>query len=423
MKHERTPLAAFAKPNFRRFWFGQVGSNVGTWFQNLALSLVVLKATGSAEALAWVTVAQFTPLLILGPYAGATADRRSPRTILIFCSAASAAVAGALALVVASDGPPLISIFGLVGLGGCIQAFERAAGQAFVFELVGPRLLSNAVSLFTVAVSTARSIGPAVAGVAFGVLGPAPCLLVNAGSYVMILVALLAIRTSSLHTRTQRRDRPEASLIRRQMRDDCGLRSLLLVAVVVSVTAMSFMVTVTSLVSLTFGGSAEAVGIAHGLNAVGAIVGGLLASSARKIRPSSLAPACGLLAGVLALSGVAPSLTFFFASAPLLGLGLGLYQGVLYSAAQSRAQPESLGKIMSLFTMATFGFSPVGAAVAGALIDVGSSRAPFFVGSAACILCAVYVVALKRTGREEDAVGSHTGGKMRIGRRGRSGVL
>ena len=94
-------LEPFGNPRFSLYFTGQVISNTGTWFQNLALSLVVLEVTGSAQSLSAVTVAQFLPLLLLGIPAGRLADRVRPRSILLVTSALSAAVVGALAAVVA----------------------------------------------------------------------------------------------------------------------------------------------------------------------------------------------------------------------------------------------------------------------------------------------------------------------------------
>src|SRR5690606_25439680 len=77
------PFAAFRSGNFSRYFTGQLVSNVGLWFQNLALSLVVLEITGSAQALALVTVAQFGPITLFGGLAGRVVDAVSARTVLL----------------------------------------------------------------------------------------------------------------------------------------------------------------------------------------------------------------------------------------------------------------------------------------------------------------------------------------------------
>ncbi|MGO2111730.1 MAG: MFS transporter, partial [Pseudoclavibacter sp.] len=178
-------LEPLRERNFTLYFVGQVTSNTGTWFQNLALQLVVLSATGSAQALSGVTIAQFLPILLLGVLAGRLADRVSPRTILLVTSSLAAVVAGSLAFVV--SGPPnLAAIFALIFALGCVQAFERIAAQAIIIELVGAAKLTSAVSLSTIALAAARSIGPGIAGFAFQQFGAPTCMLLNGASFALV---------------------------------------------------------------------------------------------------------------------------------------------------------------------------------------------------------------------------------------------
>ncbi len=259
--------------SFRLYFAGQVASHTGTWFQNLALQLVVLAATGSAQALGGVTIAQFLPILLVGMLAGRLADRVPPRTILIATSALAAVVAASLAFVVGGERPDLVTIYALVALLGTVQAFDRIAAQAIVFELVGPARLSRAVSLSTVALAAARSVGPGLAGVAFQQLGPQACMLLNAASFLLAGVSLLLIRPGRLHVRP-RRDGAGAVRTPDLLRDGT-LSTLLVVNTVIALLAMNFGLVLTATVSLSYGGDAAAVGATHALNAIGAIVGGL----------------------------------------------------------------------------------------------------------------------------------------------------
>ncbi|MCT4574512.1 MFS transporter, partial [Bacillus thuringiensis] len=75
---------------------GQLLSNTGVWFQNLALQLVVLGATGSAQALSGITLAQFLPIFLLGLPAGRLMEHVAPRTVLLMTSLASAVATAGL---------------------------------------------------------------------------------------------------------------------------------------------------------------------------------------------------------------------------------------------------------------------------------------------------------------------------------------
>ena len=386
------PFAAFRSGNFTRYFAGQLVSNVGLWFQNLALSLIVLEITGSATALALVTVAQFGPITLLAGVAGKVADVVSARTVLIVTCLAAMLTSVGLAVAVSQETISLGLVYGLIALTGTAHAFERVSSQALIYELVGPTLLHNAVALSTVYLSAARSIGPGLAGVAYLTLGPAACLLINAGSYLAAVFALLLIRPASLHPRP--RARPEDRSIGSALRgiwDNRPLVVLLVVNVVVTVTAMNMNVVLTSIVYLGFDGDAGQLGATHALNAVGAVLGGILVAALRTSRVSYLVPGCLMFGAALALNASAPSLTLLLVFAPLLGLGLGTYQGLIYSAAQVSAEPHQIGRVMSLLTMGNVGMAPLGALYAGALVDATSGQTALAVGAGTCTACAILV--------------------------------
>ncbi len=386
------PFAAFRSGNFTRYFTGQLVSNVGLWFQNLALSLVVLELTDSARALALVTVAQFGPITLFGGLAGRVVDAVSARTVLLVTCVAATLTSAALALAVSQETTSLPLVYGLIALTGTAHAFERVASQALIYELVGPGLLHNAVALSTVYLSAARSIGPGLAGVAYLALGPAPCLLINAASYLAAVLALLLIRPATLHARPRAESASRSVLAAlREVLGNRPLVVLLVVNVAVTVTAMNMNVVLTSIVYLGFGGDAGALGATHALNAVGAILGGLLVAGLRTSRVSYLVPGCLAFAVALAVNAAAPSLTLLLVLAPVLGLGIGTYQGLIYSAAQVSAEPHQIGRVMSLLTMGNVGMAPFGALYAGALVDATSGQTALAVGAAACLGCATLV--------------------------------
>lgn len=393
-------LEAFRVPDFSRYFVGQLVSNTGTWFQNLAISLIVVQVTGSASALALVTVAQFGPILLLAGVAGRLADTISPRSILAATSACAIVVTCGLAVAVGQETPSLPWIYGLIVLSGCFHAFERVAAQAFVFELVGAELLRNAVVLSTVYISAARSIGPGLAGLAFLAVGPAACLLINAATYVAVLVAVLLIRPAELHARIRPEGaRPTVRENLRVIRSNRALVVILVVNVVVTLAAMNMNVVLTSTVSLTFGGDAGELGATHALNAVGAVTGGVLLARYTRLGAATLVPACLIFAATLAVNAAAPSLLLFLLAAPLLGIGIGVYQGVVSGAAQGESEPHALGRTMSLVTLGQQGVAPLGALVVGVLIDLTSGQTALGVGAAVTAACGLVVYLVLVRGR------------------------
>ncbi|WP_136706189.1 MFS transporter [Agromyces sp. H66] len=374
---------------FALYFSGQVASNTGTWFQNLALQLVVLESTGSAQALSGVTVAQFLPLLVFGVPAGRLADRMRPRTILVITSALAAAVAAALALVVAGDEPNLWHIYALIAVLGTVQAFDRVAAQAIIFELVGPAKLASAVSISTIALAAARSIGPGLAGLAFQTLGAAACMLLNSASFLLVGLSLLLIRPSSMHPRPARSSTVPVRSI--DFLRDRSISTLLIANAVIALLALNFGLVLTATVNLSYGGDAASVGAVHALNAIGAIIGGFIAAALPRVTVRSLILATSALGTALILNAAAPTLPLFLLAAPVLGLGIGYYHGVLNAAAQSSAPPEAIGRLMSLVTLGNYGMAPFGAILMGWVIDASSGRVSLLVGGVAALACTLLV--------------------------------
>lgn len=379
----------FGNRRFSLYFSGQVISNTGTWFQNLALSLVVLEATGSAQALSGVTVAQFLPLLVLSLPAGRLADRVRPRTILLVTSLASALVVAGLALVTLAAEPPIAAIYALVAALGTVHAFERVAAQAIIFEIVGPQALGRAVSLSTIALASARSIGPGLAGIAFQGLGATACMLINSASFLLVFASIAAIRPARLYPRPRRAERTgrgtRSSFFSRE------LVTLLVVNALVALLALNLMLVLTSTVSLTFAGDATAVGATHTLNALGAIVGGIIAAGRDRVTVRSLIVACAGLGAALLLNAAAPTLGVLLAFGPLLGLGVGYYHGILNAAAQVSVAPDQIGRTMSLVTLGNYGMVPFGALLMGWVIDAHGGRVALAIGGLTGFACAAFV--------------------------------
>lgn len=400
MTSRRGTFDAMRSRNFALFFSGQTISNTGTWFQNIAISLIVVQETRSASALALVTVVQFAPTFLLAPIAGKISDAVSPKTVLMSAVGVAFVSTAFLAWMVAGPAPNLGAIYALLAVGGVANAFERVAGQAIVFELVGSTRLQNAVVLSTITVAAARSIGPGLAGLAFAAFGAVVCLVINAVSFLVAFAALATIDRSRLHPRIATGSTPAVASTLRTVVSIPGLVVLLVVNIVVTLTALSMNVVITSVVTISFEGAAVALGAAHALNAVGAVVGGLLVTRVRTVAVRALVPALIAFAVTLALNAAAPTLAWFLVAAPVLGIGIGLYQGVLNSAAQNATPPHMLGRVMSLVTQGNIGIAPIGAFLIGLLIDATTGQAAFVLGTAGCLSCAAFVWLATRRSRE-----------------------
>ena len=186
----KTTFAALAVPNYRRYISGQAISLIGTWMQMAAQSWLVLTLTGSATTLGIVIALQTLPVLLLGPYGGVIADRVDKRRLMVMLQAAMGVQALILGVLTVTGAVELWEIGVLALLLGLNNAFENPARQSFMLEMIGPENLRNAVSLNSVLVNVARTIGPAVAGILIATVGTGVCFLVNAASFAAVIASL-----------------------------------------------------------------------------------------------------------------------------------------------------------------------------------------------------------------------------------------
>src|SRR5690606_4463313 len=123
-------FAAFGVPAFRRFFVAQFLSHTGTWFQTLAVAIVIAERTGSAFALSGTAIASFGPTLLFSWVAGRVCDRWSPRRVAIIATILLAATAPGLIVVFAQEQLSLPWLYAILAFGGSAATFVRIACQA-----------------------------------------------------------------------------------------------------------------------------------------------------------------------------------------------------------------------------------------------------------------------------------------------------
>ena len=179
-------------PSYRTWFAGSLVSNIGTWVQRTAQDWLVLTqlTQHNATSLGVVMALQFGPHIVLLPFTGSAADRFDRRRILIATQSAMFVLALTLGLLTLCGVVALWHVYAFALLLGCVTAFDAPASQTFVSELVGDKDLSNAVGLNSTSFNVARMVGPAIAGVLLSSVGTGWAFMINAGSYLAVLVAL-----------------------------------------------------------------------------------------------------------------------------------------------------------------------------------------------------------------------------------------
>ncbi|MCU1354928.1 MAG: transporter [Acidimicrobiales bacterium] len=393
---------AFGNRNFRLYFVGQTISSVGSWSQSLAVIWLVLEITNRSDRLGIAMALQFLPMLVLGPPAGVLADKLDNRRLLLATSTASGLLALTFGVVVATGHLTIWWIYALTMLLGVVLAVERPTMQAILFQLVGPELLPSAVAANSTINSVSRLVGPALAGALIATVGVETCFLINAASYVVVIGALLALRSSELV------DRPLIGRAKGRLREgfayvrthpDVGRP--LLVMVVVGTVALNFPTTFPSMVRFGFHRGAGSVGTAMSVSAIGSIIGGIYIAGVNPHPRRTLAIVLvGFAAACLALS-ITPGFWPFVAMSILLGFASASFQSVNTVVLQRATEPSMQGRVMALHQMAWFGSTPIGAVLMGWVIQVSSPRVPFALGGLSALLCAVAVVGYRRSARAD----------------------
>src|SRR5438128_2941571 len=192
-------FVALRHRNFRLFWFGQLISLIGTWMQTIGQAWLVLQLTHSAWLLGVVGALQFLPIMLLSLFGGVLADRLPKRKVLLFTQSFAMLQASILWILVATGTVQLWHVLVLAALLGLTNALDMPTRQAFVVEMVGRKDLPNAIALNSSLFIMARIVGPGLGGLIIAWLGVAPLFLLNAISFIAVIVGLALIDLNSLH--------------------------------------------------------------------------------------------------------------------------------------------------------------------------------------------------------------------------------
>src|SRR6266581_610143 len=196
-------MVALRERNFRLYWLGQAVSNIGNWMQVVALGWFILQLTGSPIALGLLGLTQFLPILLLSLAGGILADRFLRLHLLMVTQSAAMALAFILTILTLMGKPPLWSLLLIAALSAAITAIDNPARQAFLSDLVSKDLLLSAVALNASVYNGAAVIGPSLAGLVLFRVGAVGCFLLNAISFLAVLLALFVIA----FTRTRKKEK------------------------------------------------------------------------------------------------------------------------------------------------------------------------------------------------------------------------
>ncbi|MBV9594688.1 MAG: MFS transporter [Actinobacteria bacterium] len=395
-------FAAFAVPNYRHYIRGQAVSLIGTWMQSVAQSWLVLQLTGSATAVGLAVALQTLPVLLLGPYGGVVADRMDKRKLMLGLQAMMGVLALALGLLTVTHVVELWQVYTLAVLLGLNNAFENPARQTFILEMVGPGVLRNAVSLNAVLVNVARALGPAAAGLIITAGGTGICFLINAASFVAVVISLATLDTSAL-TPSERAVRSGGQLREglRYVSRTPTLAGPLLMMALVGCLAFEFQVTLPVIAAHTFRGNADTYGFLSAAMGLGAIGGGLWVANRGNTGVAAMIRSSILFGIVMAIAAVAPYYWVELIAIAFVGAASIGFMSKGNSTLQLNASPAMRGRVMALWSVAFMGSTPIGGPIAGWVSQTWGGRAGLALGAGSCALATLGGLALLRRAKPD----------------------
>ncbi len=385
-------LRSLRHRNYRLFIGGQIISLVGTWLQSVAQSWLVYRLTGSSFLLGLAGFCGQIPVFILAPLGGAVADRHARRNLLVATQSAAMLLAFTLGALTLLGRVRVIDVFVLAALLGVVNAFDVPARQSFVVEMVGRDDLPNAIALNSSVFNSARTLGPAVAGVLVAVIGEGWCFVLNGASYLAVIACLLRMDVRPAAPTS----RPGSAL------DDIvdgfrfvartgPIRALLLLLGLVSLLAMPFSVLMPIFADRILHSGARGLGLlmaATGLGALAAAVLLAFRASARGLGRWVALSASGFGLS-LVLFTLSRSLWLSVALLSLVGFCMVLQMAASNTLLQTLAPDALRGRVMAVYSMMLMGMAPFGALLAGAAASRIGAPAALAAGGAVSFLGAL----------------------------------
>jgi len=394
-------MRALTHRNFQLFFSGQLISLIGTWMQTVALSWLVYRMTGSSLLLGTVGFASQFPVFLMAPVGGATADRTNRHRLVITTQTVAMILAFILAGLTLAHRVREWHVLVLAAALGVVNAFDIPGRQAFLVDMVGKEDLMNAIALNSSMFNGARIIGPAVAGIVVAKIGEGWCFLVNALSYIAVIVGLLLMRIDC--PPRSKSDSPIEDIIEgfRWASHTAPIRALLLLLGLVSLVGMPYTVLMPVFADHVLHGGAEGLaallrahdpgavrlGVLMGATGVGALLGALTLALRSGVR--GLGRLVALTCGGFGVSLIAFSLSknFWLSTCLLVPVGFCLMLQMASSNTLIQTMvPDALrGRVMAVYSMMFMGMAPFGALLGGALADRLGAPVTVAAGAAASV--------------------------------------
>lgn len=387
----RKTFLSLKNRNFRLFFIGQTISNTGNWLTNVALTLLMLKITGSGFAIGMLAACQYGPVFFLSAWAGAIADRSDKRLLLLLTQSLEMAQSIGLAILAFMPNPPPGGLYALAIIGGIVLAFDNPLRRSFVTEMVEKEHIPNAVVLYSTIINLSRIFGPALAGLLVVTMGYGWCFTIDAISYLAVIICILMMRTEELHRQ------PLKPRTKGEIRE--GLRYIMSIPLLwinfvmlaaIGTLSYNFTVTLPLFVTDALHSTDGVFTILYSIFSLGAVVCALIVAHRNLVQMRHIIFGATTLGFAMLLLAFVPGV---FIAAPaifLVGMASILYMTATTAIVQVETKPQMHGRLLALQTVLVGGTGLIGGPLSGWLADMMGARAPLMLGGIVCLLSATF---------------------------------
>ncbi|MDW7987384.1 MAG: MFS transporter [candidate division WOR-3 bacterium] len=390
---------AFKYYNYRLYFSGQTISLIGTWMQRIAMSWLIYRLTNSPFLLGFLGFLNSLPLLIVMPFAGVVVDKLNRYQIVLWAQILAALQAFILWFLVINTS---VKIWQIIVLGlflGVVNAFDMPARQAFVPELILKKDdLISAIALNSAIVNIARLIGPTLAGILISAFGEATCFLVNALSYLAVIIALLAMKLPpKLEKPTKTNWITDFAQGFKYTFNFMPIRAIILLLAIVSIMGMSYTVLMPIFAKEILQGGPKTLGLLMGAVGIGALIGvGFVAQRKNAWGLERIIPLAAIIFSIsLIIFAFSRILVLSLVLMVFSGLGMMIQMSCSNTLVQTIVDDKIRGRVMSFYMLAFLGTTPIGSLLTGSLARyLGASNTVMLSGVISLISALIFIKAL-----------------------------
>lgn len=361
---------------YRLYVAAQAASLLGTTMGMAALLWLVLHAGhGSALGLSAVEAAQCLPLLLLGRRGGALVARLGPARSLALTQGLLAAVMLAVAIPLLAGWTAVWYLIAASLATGCVQSADLPGRQMFMLDLLGEAELRRGASLYSAILGLSRIAGPAIAGAVIAVAGEGPVFVIDAASFLVVAVVVLALRGEAVHAaRPAPGAAPDARRLRWLLGLPPGIRLCVAVSALLGGFACQFAVLNPLMATRVFGLGAAGYGLLATFLAIGGIAANFWSSRRGDPGLREVMTWAALYGVAQAAAAAAPAAWAYDAAMVAIGALLALFTSSCGVYIQQQASPEQRPHAVSAYNAGFIGLAPAGALTAAAAATAAGPR-------------------------------------------------